>query len=993
MLQGYDFIPHGEHWTVDQAQTLVNAIESDITLCLTNSLLVAVTAPGVPLDKTSRVYQESSGASVFQTMGAGRYYLLTNSAYHGRGTPWIDPVLRAELRDRTTYVPALLSGFLRYYTRTRPTAPRNTNETPDIGYAYPALDWLIRGLTIQGPGTLIVTNGAAVGVQYNDGLGLRLDTYGRLISEGAPLKRNQFAWADIVQEKPDLSATGPLIQSYGNSYYLPGASFRFTDLTALAGGPSYIFGGGTILEFSHCQMHGGGIYCAYAASSPHTINLFNSLFEQTALYLGSLSGYSGLQVLLRNNLFKGGFLSLYPGFYSHGWNATDNLFDKTIIKQNYYFPCSYNAYITNYPRLASGSHDRILPPFNYQTGPLGNYYLPLLINGVTNALIDHGSRSALNAGLHAYTATGVDRDKMTVDIGLHFPFAPSVAAGPDQSILLGQTVSLCGQATAGHKGKILVAHDEWTLSDTGFGQGEDAYGRPARLTSAALFSRNIARWFASGRPGHFLIYSRNLFPTPYANAFQTTLTQAGHRVTVSTSIPFTLENVLPYDAIFLAGNPTNDATRQYSLGSSIGSVLTNYVNSGGSVYVAAGTSGHGESQDGAALLWNPFLHTFGLEYASNYNAVEGLQPVSSCHPLLQDIQRLYHADGNSVSKLDPFNPSTTILQPLGQDGLFATYAPSAPLTWVQIGGPAPVTFDSPHSAATAAHFTQAGRYALRLASDDVPLAAYDDVIIDVNGPPHVTARASPLQITLPSPGSTSLIGTAIDPDHLPLGRTLTTSWNLVNGPGPVRLVPSLTDVAFVNAHFTARGDYTFRFSASDSQLSAHADVTVHVLKHNSPPSVDGGPDQEIILPDLVFLPGKVLDDGLPGGPLIVQWVVLSKPRNGEVHFDQPDQPQTMARFDLPGVYVLSLRARDQLEANWESKDVTITVRPLSQYRTFVNATVVSAAVGGLRDDLDGQRVSPARGQGPIVLSGIVGDIRKAYLALARSHRFRKSGCS
>jgi hypothetical protein len=65
----------------------------------------------------------------------------------------------------------------------------------------------------------------------------------------------------------------------------------------------------------------------------------------------------------------------------------------------------------------AGANDKTLtaaPP--YQTGPLGDYYLP-----TTTLLHDAGSRSAADAGLAQYTTqTSQTKDTFQVDIGLHY---------------------------------------------------------------------------------------------------------------------------------------------------------------------------------------------------------------------------------------------------------------------------------------------------------------------------------------------------------------------------------------------------------------------------------------------------------------------------------------------------------------------------------------------------------------------------------------------
>lgn len=124
-----------------------------------------------------------------------------------------------------------------------------------------------------------------------------------------------------------------------------------------------------------------------------------------------------------------------------------------------------------------------------------------------------------------------------------------------------------GVATAaGGPGRIVVNHDEWTLSDFGFSQSP---------VGATQFALNVASWFTGGGNGHFLVYSNN-FGLTQASVLNT-LNGAGHTVTVSTVVPFTVANLLNYDGVFLGGVAANN------------SVLIDYVQAGGNVYLAGGT--------------------------------------------------------------------------------------------------------------------------------------------------------------------------------------------------------------------------------------------------------------------------------------------------------------------------------------------------------------------------------------------------------------------
>ncbi|WP_169787044.1 choice-of-anchor A family protein [Hyalangium minutum] len=195
-------------------------------------------------------------------------------------------------------------------------------------------------------------------------------------------------------------------------------------------------------------------------------------------------------------------------------------------------------------------------------------------------------------------------------------------------------------------GTIVVSHDEWTLSNTGFNSNPNT----------AAFARNLAHFFTRGTPGRFLVYSNNFGLRE--SSLAAVMTQAGHTWTTSTSVPFTLSNLLQYDAVFLAENPVDL------------SVLTQYVGQGGGVYIAAGT-GVGPSAE--AALWNPFLNVYGLSLAPAYNGLCANFSGMSAHSLVSGVPSLYSCNGNSVSVLNPGSPYTSIVQSVSGQGLLGVY--------------------------------------------------------------------------------------------------------------------------------------------------------------------------------------------------------------------------------------------------------------------------------------------------------------------------------
>lgn len=241
--------------------------------------------------------------------------------------------------------------------------------------------------------------------------------------------------------------------------------------------------------------------------------------------------------------------------------------------------------------------------------------------------------------------------------------------------------------------------------------------------------------------------------------------------------------------------------------------------------------------------------------------------------------------------------------------------------WTKISGPGTVLFGNAAQAATAATFSQAGTYLLRLTASDTQLTNTDDVTITVtpaNQAPSV--EAGPDQtITLPK---TANLNGMVSDDGLPIGSKLAINWTSVSGPGNVSF--SDPHVAAPIASFSAPGNYLLRLTASDSEFTVNDDIRITVNPPNQAPHVDAGPDQTITLPDTAQLNGTVTDDGLPsGGALVINWTGISGP--GTVTFSNPNQVSTRASFGVAGTYVLRLSANDSELTS--SKDVTIQVNP------------------------------------------------------------------
>ncbi len=109
LFAGSNLTVSAEHLTLANSQCLI-ATNATVTASLTNCLLVAVTNTAGYSGLSNQ--ETNSIGGVFQTNGAGQFYLPTNSQYLAAGTTNIDPTLLAELAQRTTYAPTILSNVI-----------------------------------------------------------------------------------------------------------------------------------------------------------------------------------------------------------------------------------------------------------------------------------------------------------------------------------------------------------------------------------------------------------------------------------------------------------------------------------------------------------------------------------------------------------------------------------------------------------------------------------------------------------------------------------------------------------------------------------------------------------------------------------------------------------------------------------------------------------------------------------------------------------------
>jgi hypothetical protein len=400
-------------------------------LNLTNSIIRGTIGGGATLN-TNAVVINPSGP-LFQTAGSGSYYLTNGSVYRNAGTTNFTLALLTEIKTKTTYPPILYSNISFSVSTNLGVQAQRDTDTPDFGYHYDPLDYLLLSPVIQA--SMTITSGVALGFS---GAGFDFTYGGQFTSQGHADNLSRLVWYNTVQEQATWGSSGGamIYPSFAN------VQCRFTEFSRLGGSSgtgdyfldSYDSAG--TYSFRDCQFLAGEFRISSMTSEEQggedlTLTFTNCVFERTA-FAWKTKGYT-LTVFGFNNLFRAGVMSFdydVPGFDPSEGNSLpmgflfrDNLFDKTrFFETNEVFGVAsldigYSGYVTNQDRI-DFFHDVVITDSpTYQKSALGNYYLP-----TNSTLLNVGSRNANVAGLYHYTTqtNQVKETNSTVDIGFHY---------------------------------------------------------------------------------------------------------------------------------------------------------------------------------------------------------------------------------------------------------------------------------------------------------------------------------------------------------------------------------------------------------------------------------------------------------------------------------------------------------------------------------------------------------------------------------------------
>jgi hypothetical protein len=397
---------------------------ASVSLAVTNSLLTSVTNISDATLSSARFTccytNASSSAGIYQTAGAGSYYLANGSSYRNAGSTSINAFLLTNLQTLTTYPPVVLpSGWCTNNTTLFPQAQRDT-DTPDLGYHYDPIDFAV-DFAISNA-TLTVLPGTAL-AGYGSQYGVYLFTNGTFNCQGTATSPNCFVRYNAVQEQSNTNWESSSWVALMVGPALPDASlanFFFTDWSVLANEALYFsYLNDSPLSLQDCQLYNGDLTMEGTFFSST-----NCLYRRAYLYLYNHTTGSGGPSTnqLYNNLFWRGIITSEAHTSPNVWTFRDNLFDQctNTVTSLATDVISNNAYVTtNYGVMANGSNNVTLTASPaYQTGALGIYYYPT--NQTT--LIHEGSQTAPLAGLYHYTVTtnNTIEGTNTVSIGFHY---------------------------------------------------------------------------------------------------------------------------------------------------------------------------------------------------------------------------------------------------------------------------------------------------------------------------------------------------------------------------------------------------------------------------------------------------------------------------------------------------------------------------------------------------------------------------------------------
>lgn len=362
------------------------------------------------------------------------YYLAGGGPFSQVGTSdpaYISAAVLADIATKSTAFPQpWSSGFGEgsQDTTLGPVVSGDSSATPDLGYHYDRVDYIFgddRGpnyisvhITIA-PGTAIVWSSFGGG-----GQGIILQPGGHLTFQGTEQNPCYYVRGNTVWEN-DTGGDGAGVASTSASSP-PLVDADFTRFSVIGSFDCFGSSGASLLfSATNCEFRNGTWEDFNMGNS---LTLFNCLFADSIINAFCYSGDPVPALVVTNCTFSGGGFEVLrsSGVTRFPVDVVNCAFDGVGLGISDFpsdgFPnvyCDYNAGVTGTSMNRPGTHDVSVPNgFNWQSGPLGNFYLP-----INSPLIDAGNVTADRVGLYEYT-TRISANSMEgrtlVDIGYHY---------------------------------------------------------------------------------------------------------------------------------------------------------------------------------------------------------------------------------------------------------------------------------------------------------------------------------------------------------------------------------------------------------------------------------------------------------------------------------------------------------------------------------------------------------------------------------------------
>ena len=430
--------------TVDACTDLIDVVSATSgTFNLTNSIVSSMGSKGslgsLTLNGGYNAFSNSSGvyfgspyhiltSNPYVSVGAGNYYLPTNSALLTDGTTSISSALLSQLHMKTVTAPAILTNSLTSETTLTPVVQRDTNGTA-LGWHYDPIDYLV-GCSVF-DATLLLTNGVALAYGDYTDTGIKLLDNSQLVSQGTPNARNYLAYYGLIQEQPTnlwgftnaVAQALPISPVPTNAANKPSIFLRLTTISEPQGETNLLNTADSNqvisrLTLRDCEVYGAGAnWLMNESNNTPPVGLTNNVFHRVPFGITNDAA-----IIAYNNLFYGSTntnefaISIQRRNGSSSNVIENNVFDGVsaslagqVVGYNAYLHGATNATYTNDIVWTNS--------FAWVSGPLGAYYQaangPLLLNGST---------AAGNLGLYYYTvaANNAIEGTNTVSRGYHY---------------------------------------------------------------------------------------------------------------------------------------------------------------------------------------------------------------------------------------------------------------------------------------------------------------------------------------------------------------------------------------------------------------------------------------------------------------------------------------------------------------------------------------------------------------------------------------------